>query len=470
MEDEKFDCIIVGGGIAGLSAALTLARNNIKFLLIERGEYSGAKNVSGGVLWGTQLAELIPNYWEEKEAGIERFIRHRRLSFLDEQSAFSIDFKSEHFEKPPYKGVIVLRSKFDNWLAGKVQEAIEQSEYADESFLATDILVEEILKENGKVTGIRAGEDKFYADCVIIAEGVNNLLTRQIGLQEQYVPADFVATGVKEIIKLDQKVIEERFQLDGLSGMSNEFIGFGASHGVEGGGFLYTNRDSLSLGLVLGLKDLREKAGNPDMDKAAAYRKNQEKSNLDEKQDQKLKIYDILNHFKSHPAVRDLIKGGEVVEYSAHVVSTGDKRVMPKELYADGVMLAGEAANLLMNSGKAIQGMDYAMHSGVLAAKTVVEAKKNNDFSSATLKNYREGLDNSYVMKDLNAFQSAVHFLHNPAMFTTIPNLICDFGRQFFTINNEPTKKTSAMLKDSIRRHSSIMEMIKIGIKGARSL
>ena len=60
--DEKFDCIVIGGGIAGLSAAMILARNNMKFLLIERGEFAGAKNVSGGVLWGSDLAKLVPDY------------------------------------------------------------------------------------------------------------------------------------------------------------------------------------------------------------------------------------------------------------------------------------------------------------------------------------------------------------------------------------------------------------------------
>ncbi|HKJ44345.1 MAG TPA: FAD-dependent oxidoreductase [Balneolales bacterium] len=469
MEDEKFDCIIVGGGIAGLSAALTLARANMKFLLIERGEFSGAKNVSGGVLWGTQLAELVPNYWEEDDIGFERYIKHRRLSFLDHDTSFSIDFKSEHFEEPPYKGVIVLRSKFDNWFAGKVQDAIEQSDYADESFLANDILVEEVLKENGKVIGIRSGEEKFYSDCVIIAEGVNNLLTRQIGLQTEYVPADYVATGVKEIIRIDQKVLENRFQLDGLSGMSNEFIGLGATLGVEGGGFLYTNRDSLSIGLVVGLKDLREKGGNNELSKAVNRRREEAGKPL-KAQDKSMNIYDILSEFKKHPAVKDMIKGGETVEYSAHVVSTGDMQVMPSEIYADGVMIAGEAANLLMNSGKAIQGMDYAMKSGVLAAQTAVDAKKKKDYSAASLKNYRTLLEKSYVMKDMRQFQSAVHFLHTPAMFNTIPNLVCDFGRQFFTIDNTPTDKTSKMLKNSIKKYSSYSELLKIGIKGARSL
>ncbi len=440
--DEKFDCIIVGAGVAGLAAAMTLARNNLKFLLIEKGEFPGAKNVSGGVLWGTDLAKLVPEYWKE-DAGWDRYINHRRLTFMDEESSFSIDFKSSHFNEPPYSGVVVLRSKFDRWLADKVQAAIEESDYAMESFIATNILVEEILMENDKAVGIRTGEEKFYADSVIIAEGVNNLLTRQVGLQDDYVPADHILTGVKEIIRFDQNVLENRFQLRGMSGMSNEFVGF-ATDGVEGGGFLYTNRDTLSLGLVLGLKDLREKGKEP---------------------------HDVLNKFKQHPVITDMIEGGEVVEYSAHVVSSGDKRIMPKKLYKSGLLVCGEAANLLMNAGKAIQGMDYAMRTGILAAETIIQSKEKNDFSEASLKQYEDLLADSYVMKDINNFQDAVHLLHDPVMTQKMPNLICDFGRSFFTIQNQPTKKAREMFGDSMKKHdTSWWDLVKLGMKGGKAL
>jgi electron transfer flavoprotein-quinone oxidoreductase len=442
MMDEKFDCIIVGAGIAGLAAAMTLARNNMKFLLIEKGEFAGSKNVSGGVLWGSDLAKLVPNYWEEEDGGWERFINHRRLTFMDDQSTFSIDFKSSHFNETPYSGVVVLRSKFDRWLAGKVQDAIDESDYAMESFIATNIKVDEILMEDDKAVGIRTGEEEFHADSVIISEGVNNLLTRQVGLQDDYVPADHMLTGIKEVIRYDQKVLEDRFQLNGLSGMSNEFVGF-ATDGVEGGGFLYTNRDTISLGLVAGIKDMREKEKSP---------------------------HDLLNTFKAHPVIQDTIKGGEVVEYSAHVVSSGDKRAMPKEVYKDGVLLCGEAANLLMNAGKAIQGMDYAMRSGILGAETIIKAKERDDFTSNTLKEYKQALEESYVMKDINSFQDAVHMLHNPTMYQDVPNLICDFGRRFFTIDNEPTKKSRELMKESIKKHSSYWDLMKIGFKGAKSL
>tara|TARA_R110000868_G_scaffold383578_12_gene650778 strand:+ start:29956 stop:31281 length:1326 start_codon:yes stop_codon:yes gene_type:complete len=440
--EDKFDCIVIGGGVAGLSAAMTLARKNMKFLLIERGEFAGAKNVSGGVLWGSDLAKLVPNYWEDEDGGWERFINQRRLTFMDEKSTFSLDFKSKHFNETPYSGVVVLRSKFDNWLSSKLQEAIDASDYAMDSFIATNIKVDEVLMENDKAVGIKTGEDEFHADSVIIAEGVNNLLTRQVGLQDKYVPADHMLTGIKEIIRFDQNVLEDRFQLNGLSGMSNEFVGW-ATDGVEGGGFLYTNRDTISLGLVLGIKDLRDKKKSP---------------------------HDLLNHFKTHPTVADAIRGGEIVEYSAHVVSSGDSRAMPKELYKDGILIVGEAANLLMNAGKAIQGMDYAMRSGILAAETIVKAKAKNDFTSSTLKEYRTAMDESYIMKDIKNFQDAVHLLHTDTMQNKVPNLVCDFGRQFFTIKNEPTPKSEKMLLGAIKKYSSIWELLKLGFKARKSL
>lgn len=442
MEAERFGCIIVGGGIAGLSAAMVLARHEVPFLLIERGAYSGAKNVSGGVLWGTDLARLVPEYWNDPNAGFERFINHRRLTFLDEQSAFSIDFKSSHYDTPPYMGVTVLRAVFDRWLADKVQEAIDRSACAESSFLAFDVLVERLLVEDGRVVGVEAGGERFYADCVILAEGVNNLLTRQIGLQAEYVPADHMAVGVKEVLRFDRRVLEDRFQLSERSGMANEFIG-AITDGVEGGGFLYTNRTTVSIGLVLGMADLRRKRKKP---------------------------YELLDRFKAHPVVADMIRGGEVAEYSAHVVSTGDMRAMPRELYADGVLVAGEAANLLLNAGKAIQGMDFAMHSGILAAETVLEARRVGDFSAATLRRYRERLEQSYVLQNMRNFQAAVRLLHEPVMHERMPRLVCDLSREFFRVENRPAPKLRQILREVVRRHSSLPELLKLTFRAWKAL
>lgn len=439
--EDKFDCIIVGGGVAGLSAAMTLARADARFLLIERGEFCGAKNVSGGVLWGSDLFRLVPDYADDPDS-FERFVNHRRLTFMDEESAFSVDFKSTHFENTPYAGVSVLRARFDAWLSGQVEAVIEQGANAESSFLATNILVEDVLVEDERVVGIRAGGDAFYADCVILAEGVNNLLTRKVGIEPAYVSADHVAVGIKEIIEFEEGILEDRFQLRGRSGLTNEFVGY-CSDGVEGGGFLYTNKSSISLGLVLGMKDLREKKKSPQ---------------------------DILSHFKEHPVIRDMIRGGKVTEYSAHVVSTGNVDAVPERLYGDGVLISGEAAHLLLNAGKAIQGMDYAMRSGILAAETVLAAGKREDFSASSLADYQTALDGSYVMIDMREFQDAVKLLHHPSMFGPLPNVVCDFGRQYFSIKSEPTPKARHMLRAAVKRHSSYWDLIKLGAKAAKAL
>lgn len=446
--DETFDCIIVGGGIAGLSAAMVLARNDAEFLLIERGEFSGSKNVSGGVLWGRDLARLVPEYWSEDDAAFERYITHRRLTLMDEDSAFSLDYKSDGYGEAPYMGVSVLRSRFDRWLADKVENAIADSAHPYGSFLATNVRVDEVLQDdNGRAVGIRAGDEMFHADSVIIAEGVNNLLTRQVGLHDDYVPADHMMVGVKEVIGFQESVVEDRFQLNDGSGITNEFVG-AATSGIEGGGFLYTNEDSVSIGLVLGMKDLREK-GEPGQEDTP---------------------YDLLTVFKDHPVVHDMIRGGEVLEYSAHTVSNGDLEGMPRELYDDGVLIAGEAANLLLNAGKAIRGMDYAMRSGILAADTVLEAKDAGDFSADMLQNYRAALESSFVLKDMRRFQNAVHLLHQEEMVDMLPGLVCDVGRKFFHIDSTPSKKVHELFRESVREHTSYWDLVKLGYKATRAL
>jgi len=447
--EESFDCIIVGGGIAGLSAAMILARNDAEFLLIERGEFSGSKNVSGGVLWGQDLARLVPEYWTDDTAAFERFITHRRLTLMDEDSAFSLDYKSDAYAEPPYMGVSVLRSRFDRWLADQVEAAIAESAHPYGSFVAPNVRVDEVLQDDaGRAVGIRAGEETFHADCVIIAEGVNNLLTRQVGLHDDYVPADHMMVGVKEVIGFDRSVLQDRFQLDGESGLTNEFVGGAATGGVEGGGFLYTNEASVSIGLVLGMEDLREK-GAPD---------------------EEMTPYDLLTTFKQHPVVRDMIKGGDVLEYSAHTVSDGNIDGMPHEVYDDGLLIAGEAANLLLNAGRAIRGMDYAMRSGILAAETVLEAKEAADFSRDMLQNYRAALESSFVLKDMRRFQNAVDLLHREEMVDLLPTLVCDVGHKFFRVDTEPAKKVHALFRESVRSHASYWDLVKLGYKATRAL
>src|ERR1700693_2979423 len=108
---QQFDAIVVGAGPAGSSAALAMARAGLEVALIERGEYPGAKNVSGAALYAPNLlADLLPNYWED--APVERYLTRRAVSFVAAEASIAMDFRSNHFAQPPYNGFTVLRPQF----------------------------------------------------------------------------------------------------------------------------------------------------------------------------------------------------------------------------------------------------------------------------------------------------------------------------------------------------------------------
>ncbi|MCJ8346123.1 electron transfer flavoprotein, partial [bacterium] len=273
-------------------------------------------------------------------------------------------------------------------------------------------------------------------------EGVNSLLTRQIGLQKEVVDAKYVATGIKEIWQYDRDLLEAKFQLDGLEGVSNEFVG--CTNGIEGGGFLYTNKDSISLGLVLGIGALRDSQEN---------------------------VYDLLDNFKEHTSIKNILKGGKMVEYSAHCVPVGDFDMIPKQLYTDGAVVVGDAAGLVLNTGKSIEGMNLAMESGRQAALAIVDAKKKNDFSKASLKNYQDRMSKSFVMKDLKNFQGAFHFIHNPDMFQKYPDLINSILHGVFLIDGQEKQKTRDIIQDAVDRSDlSYWDLMKTTLQGGLSL
>ncbi|TRO54530.1 FAD-dependent oxidoreductase, partial [Candidatus Bathyarchaeota archaeon] len=135
---EKVDTIVVGAGPAGSAAAYSLARADNQVLLVERAKTPGEKNVSGGVLFGSVLHQLIPNFWED--APIERTIINRNLVFLSGESSFSLDFSSKKLENPPHCGYSIIRYDFDQWFAKRAEEA--------GALLATGIRVDELAWEN----------------------------------------------------------------------------------------------------------------------------------------------------------------------------------------------------------------------------------------------------------------------------------------------------------------------------------
>src|SRR3989337_4249291 len=237
---DKFDCIIIGAGPSGISCAYKLAKAGLNIVVFERGEYPGSKNVSGGVLYSTVLNKLIPEFW--KDAPVERHVAKRRYSILSKDSEMAVEFCFDKFNEPPYNNSFtVLRSKFDQWFAKKAEDA--------GLFILAETVVDDFIWENGKVVGVKARREggDVFADMVVCAEGANSLLAEKAGLKKK--PADHqMITAAKEVISLPREVIENRFNLESDEGLTIEFFG-DAVKGMIGAGFIYTNKDSLSVGV-----------------------------------------------------------------------------------------------------------------------------------------------------------------------------------------------------------------------------
>ena len=388
MENNKTDVIVVGAGPAGVSSAITIARAGKKVVLIDRGDNAGDKNMFGGCIYTTQTADVFYNF--KDEAPLERAVAEEKIIMLtDTQSA---EFSHIHSQNQEYGSYTVIRQKWDKW-------CVEQAE-KEGVYFAPKTLVRELLLENGKVAGIKTDTQSFRADMVIIADGVNSLLAKQIGLRNDF-KSENVTLNVKEVWKLPRQRLEDRFNIDSDSGIAAKIIG-GPLKNMFAMGFLYTNRDTISIGLGISLDELKKN---------------------------KLKPFELLDELKEHPSIACYLKDAEFVEYSAHMIPEGSINNMPK-LYDNRVLIIGDAAGFVNNIH--FEGTNLAMLSGKLAAETAVFAIENGDFSAAALSLYYEKLKQSIVIKDLRTHYNTIPVLKRNII--TITSMYPEFACQFFDI------------------------------------
>jgi electron transfer flavoprotein-quinone oxidoreductase len=430
---QHFDAIVAGAGPAGSSAALAMARAGLRVALIERGEYPGAKNVSGAALYAPNLlADLLPQYWEE--APVERYLTRRVVTLLGQEAAVSLDFRTNHFSKPPYNGFTVLRPRFDRWLANKAEEA--------GALLISSTVVDDLLYKNERVVGVRCRrqDGDLYAPIVIAADGANSFLAKKAGLQHEF-RGDEMTLGVKEVVRLDAHTIEERFNLNGDEGMTNEYVGY-ATGEVKGGGFLYTNRDTLSLGVVVQIASLAQK---------------------------KMRAYELLDQFKQHPAIAPLVRDSVTLEYSAHMIPEGGWAMLPT-LSRAGLMVAGDAAGFVFAAGLFLEGMNFAIASGLAAAATAQEAHANQDFSAESMARYRKRLASSFVLKDLKNFRHAPAFVNNERLQNVYPELLCETMENIFRSDGKPRRKIGRVVLDTMRGKVPLLTLLRDGWQAGRAL
>jgi len=421
MADDKFDSIVVGAGPAGVSAAITMARAGLNVALLERGEYAGAKNVQGAVLYSKMLADVVPEFW--KDCPLERAIVEERVWVLTQTSGINIGYKSADYDAVPANCYTIIRVAFDRWFSKKAEEAGVT--------LLTGVTVSDLIKKNGSIVGVKSTEgDELLADVIIACDGVNSILAQKAGLHREW-KASEVALGVKEILALPREKIEDRFNLEGDQGSTTEMVG-DITKGMLGYAFLYTNKETLALGLGCALDDFQ-------------------RTNI--------KPYDLLEELKRHPLIRRLIAGSKSVEYSAHLIPEGGYNSMPP-LYTDGMLLAGDAAQMINPTHR--EGSNLAMSAGRFAGETVVEAKKRNNFSSRTLSLYRKKLEDSFILKDMEDHKDIEDKVRqNRDILTVYPKLACDAAHEYFLVDGLPKRDHQRRIIRSIRKQRGFFQMFK---------
>ncbi|MDQ0326745.1 electron transfer flavoprotein-quinone oxidoreductase [Rhodopseudomonas julia] len=433
MVEQRFDAIVVGAGPSGNAAAYTLAKEGLNVLQLERGEYAGSKNVQGAILYSDALEKLIPNFRED--APLERHVIEQRLWMLDDASYTGMHYRSEEFNEEKPNRYTIIRAQFDKWFSQKVRDAGATVLY--------ETTVKELIRNtSGKVIGVQTDREDgaVMADVVILAEGVNGLVGQRSGLRDELKP-DTVALAVKEMHFLPRDVIESRFNLKGDEGVVIEAMG-SVTLGMTGTAFLYTNEESISVGIGCLVSDFTEKREAP---------------------------YELLERFKSHPAIAPLLAGSEVKEYAAHLIPEGGYNAIPS-LFGDGWLMVGDAGHFVNAVHR--EGSNLAMTTGRVAAETVVRLHRmRKEMTKANLAEYQERLEKTFVLKDMRKYRKIPAFLHGnkETLFGLYPRLLSKAAQTWFRVDGLDKKAKEKAIVSSFRQARTLRGMIGDAFKLARA-
>ncbi len=431
----EFDVIVVGAGPGGAATALSLARKGTNVLMLEKAKVPGERNMTGGVLYGDYeggwgLIGLVPQFETlaplqrriltnevivldrpDLKKGTSKYYRLSRTSLPAKLGLFPLDFDTGH-------DYSVLRRSFDRWFANAAVEA--------GAMLSTETTAEDLLIENGAVVGVRTTKEDLRAKLVIDSSGVSSNLVERAGLRGKLSPRQLYH-GIKRVYKLDEGTIEKRFRSKPGEGRAMFFLG-NFMHGIGGGAFIYTNRDTLSVGLVVSLDSMLRATT--------------------ERFDEVGKVLDIQDEFEDHPMVSELLEGAKPLEYSAHNIPKGYKSILKKP-YFDGFMVTGDALGAFVKIGPMIDGMRRAITSGMMAATAYLAANSSGSFRSKNLSRYRDLL--TPVYEDVGRSGRDSFISESSLVYHILPKII--FGSRIIasTYRFSPHESRSSK-KDSIQR------------------
>ncbi len=351
-EYEHYEAVVVGAGPGGAAAAATMANYGVETLVLERGVEAGSKNVSGGLIYAEESApytidDLFPGFREE---AAERPITEYYLHNVAGRSVETMDITDLHEHDTQWSDS-VLRRRMDSWLADRVHERARETGGG----VLTGVRANGLLRRNGRVVGVTTDElDPITADVIIAADGVNSELARDAGLMDWEEPEEWFQ-GVKAVVDVPPDAIAERFGVDDDEGAAHLFSG-DLFEDVRGGGFLYTNEDSLSIGTVFHLDSIVAEEAEP---------------------------HELLDALLTHPLLAEWLGDEyEEREYSAKLVPDS-KKVALRSPHRDRLLVVGDAAGQMQAQGPIIKGMNHAVTAGALAAEAYAQAKSRGDAEAA---------------------------------------------------------------------------------------
>lgn len=426
---KRFDCIVIGAGVAGCVAALTLAKAGLNVVLLERGPYPGSKSTGGGAICARMMEPLLGKFW--RDAPLEGTIVNQEYWFLTEDGAVNMGVRNTAFDREPFNRLSVLQARFMPWLAGQARRA--------GALLLVNHKVDRLIIERGRVTGVGLGRpypQEYRAPVVIVAEGAGALLASQAGLVPK-IEATNASLYAKAVFSLPPGAIRERFQLQPGRAALLGFIGY-ALHRLAGSGSLYTGRDCLGINAGAPLPELRKARVNPAM---------------------------FLDSLIRHPFIHPLVAGGRLVEFGAGMIPCGSTAV-PEPVHP-GALITGDAAGL----GSGTQGFDRAAYSGKFAAEAVIAAHEKGDFSAKTLGVYRELLEDSFIMRDRQAGARLAHFFIRHGDFMDIyPKMLNEAARLFATTEPMPERERRRLIWSELRAMRSPFRMTRDLIRFLRAI